>query len=643
MRASIVTVALAAVGAATAATLPPVNFSWYPCHLYTTEDANSTLVNPATGEDIDNPAAECADVVVPVCHPDVCVFANGTKSDITVFVKRMQANVITTPKKALWVLQGGPGHSSEAMEGLMSEAYAAANGTISVYTMDHRGVGRSTLLSCVDTKTESDLAACLGHIKATYAPAAFSVTSAATDLKRFVESSTFDDTDVFVYGVSYGTYLVERLMHLAPTTVKGYILDSIQSEQFYQCKSAPYYSNWDQDVGEIGMSYIGPDAKQTLIKLYKKLNNHHTMTECAEILRESAKQLGYTTPSDAASNTMYNWLGSRATRVFIPAYIYRVNRCNHDDAIWLRNVHPPAPIESPGQVAERGPYLNGTGMSDVVYSDIVFNEIWKSPSPTADELYQQSVDALISLGNVPASQSKIAAYCVFKGNADPVCDGHPTFNESFAYPRDAYWNKTAAIPRGASVLMFTGYLDPATPSKYAIDENKTMQGTQKLLLEFPFTNHGIMGNTPVEDRPHESCGSTILTSYLAANGDLNQVRAECIRNVEVLDFSKWSANVSMQLFGSESPYEDTTVQAQVAAVATEVVKSYGAQVVVLSALLAVAVIALVGMAVYVVQLKARTGGDAPAKATAAAEVEAATDGAAAAKETGKSDDVVVTV
>ncbi len=86
------------------------------------------------------------------------------------------------------------------------------------------------------------------------APEAFSVTSAASDLAYIIENEQ-SANDVFVYGLSYGTYLVERVMHLAPAGVKGYILDSIQSEQFYTTKDAPYYSNWDRDVRGVGKTY----------------------------------------------------------------------------------------------------------------------------------------------------------------------------------------------------------------------------------------------------------------------------------------------------------------------------------------------------------------------------------------------------
>ncbi|RHY01114.1 hypothetical protein DYB37_012980 [Aphanomyces astaci] len=173
--------------------------------------------------------------------------------------------------------------------------------------------------------------------------------------------------------------------------------------------------------------------------------------------------------------------------------------------------------------------------------------------PTVDDLYRQRVDALISIGNLPASKQKIVDYSVYKQNHDPVCTADYTlFNMSFSYDHDAYWNYTAAIPAGASVLVFTGYLDPATPPKYAVDENVTMEGTNKVLVEFPFTNHGIMDNTPLAKKPQVSCGTTILASYLAANGDFSQLQTTCIAQVERLNFSTWSVDDSNNLFGSDS-------------------------------------------------------------------------------------------
>ena len=68
------------------------------------------------------------------------------------------------------------------------------------------------------------------------------MTSAATDLSLILDDVrksagiSSDVQDTYVFGVSYGTLLVERLMQLAPPRVKGYILDSVISNSGYEDK-----------------------------------------------------------------------------------------------------------------------------------------------------------------------------------------------------------------------------------------------------------------------------------------------------------------------------------------------------------------------------------------------------------------------
>ncbi|ETO71452.1 hypothetical protein F444_12223 [Phytophthora nicotianae P1976] len=56
--------------------------------------------------------------------------------------------------------------------------------------------------------------------------AAFSTTSAAKDLATFI-SKYGNDFSTTIYGARYGTLWVERVMHLGPPDVTGYVLDSV--------------------------------------------------------------------------------------------------------------------------------------------------------------------------------------------------------------------------------------------------------------------------------------------------------------------------------------------------------------------------------------------------------------------------------
>lgn len=103
------------VAASTVAALPsdtsPLKLNgWYPC------SRSKATVLPSA------PAFECAEVEVPLCHTNVCT---STKT-IDLFVKRLVAdaappatttsasNRTSTKRPAMWILQGGPGYSSQA-------------------------------------------------------------------------------------------------------------------------------------------------------------------------------------------------------------------------------------------------------------------------------------------------------------------------------------------------------------------------------------------------------------------------------------------------------------------------------------------------------------------------------------------------
>ncbi|OQR83391.1 serine protease family S33 [Thraustotheca clavata] len=200
---------------------------------------------------------ECAQFTLPLCHAGVC----DSNKTIEVFVKRALAN--KQNPKAVWLLQGGPGASTAGtMEKIMVSVYKRLDGAANVYTMDHRGTGRSHRLGCTAAQVETSgsptygeitpevLSACIQDVNIQLGASinckwfilqhennnsfiasilsAFSTTSAALDLSTLINYT--NNTNTYVYGVSYGTYLVERLMQLNNSNIRGYILDGVVSQ-----------------------------------------------------------------------------------------------------------------------------------------------------------------------------------------------------------------------------------------------------------------------------------------------------------------------------------------------------------------------------------------------------------------------------
>ncbi|CAK4723599.1 unnamed protein product [Aphanomyces euteiches] len=438
------------------------------------------------------------------------------------------------------MVQGGPGYGSPGLEPGLLDAYNAFNQTLSVYTIDNRGTGRSTILECPPTNSklndQQNLAYCLASLKTQFgsvAPQSFSVTSAALDIAGVINSPLFTSSDVFVYGVSYGTYTVERLMHLALPAVKGYILDSVQSEEFDVTKDAPYYSNWDRDVGDAGkLSTLGPSAKKTLLDVYAALNA--TTSPCWSVINTKAKAAGIATALEYVGGNLYNMLGSKEQWSLIAPYIYRIHRCSKDDIAMFSKIS----TKLTSRRRFKGAYLKDEGYSDVLYNNIVYNELWELPSPTIDMMAAQSKAALFGSKDTRGLASQFKEFCIYRDNADPVCKGYPTYDGAgFVYKRDQYWNKSAAIPPDSSVLLLSGLLDPATPPKYAKDQYETMQGSNKLLLQFPYGGHGTLGTAPLEDNPKVDCANEIFYQYLRNRGNVESLDTTCIAKVQKLNFS----------------------------------------------------------------------------------------------------------
>ncbi|OQS04937.1 kinase [Thraustotheca clavata] len=162
---------------------------------------------------------ECAQFTLPLCHAGIC----DSNNTIQIFVKRVLAD--KQDPKAVWLLQGGPGASTAgAMEKIMANVYRALGGTATVYTMDHRGTGRSHRLGCTAAQVETSgspsngeitpevLSACIQDVNVQLGASpnssmlsAYSTTSAALDVSTLINNT--NNTNTYVYEEAAATTL----------------------------------------------------------------------------------------------------------------------------------------------------------------------------------------------------------------------------------------------------------------------------------------------------------------------------------------------------------------------------------------------------------------------------------------------------
>ncbi|DBA04224.1 TPA: hypothetical protein N0F65_009459 [Lagenidium giganteum] len=548
---------------------------------------------------------ECAKVEMPLCHDGICTASR----QIEVFVKRIRASAThvrhdghsydsngngngnDAVPPAMWFLEGGPGASSVGLEIPMYMMYGMLNRSLDVYTVDHRGTGRSEFMQCDAAQAMADgspsgstialgeLSDCIKDVlfEIDNTTAAFSVTSAATDIAVLLKEFTRPKQDVFVYGVSYGTYLVERLMHLAPPQVTGYILDGILSDAHAGTSSQFHVTDWNHNIlapSKRFFQYCADDPHcplrfhsrdtvlEEVIAIYDQLDEDLNHNICAQAL---VKLTEMPLPSNALRSIFGVLVRDPVRRVLIPSLLVRLQRCGEEDQQTLGIIIRPllhdifhgmasysslpsglshtttyAPPDFP-QASLRNLDVDRLNTpSELLYYLIVASELWSSPMPSLDDLVE-AYDA----GPFSQDETTVAYFCALTGVAetDQTCLDLAELIESplpkvqqFTYTRDKYWNQTAHVPDGTGVLYVGGGLDFQTPRRFGEAQYETTEGPNRLLVEFQYGVHGsAITPTTLEDETY--CGPRILASFIRNRADVSAVDTSCLASLPPLRFS----------------------------------------------------------------------------------------------------------
>ncbi|KAL3668520.1 hypothetical protein V7S43_006604 [Phytophthora oleae] len=534
------------------------SIQWKSCPQYTvTSQTPASSGSASSSED-----AECAIYNAPLCYPGLCETPKGVDSTIEVFVKRFPATV-GNPKTArnVWLLQGGPGISTVPLESTTVDLQTKLGGAVNMYLMDHRGTGRSTRLSCsTETKLKasiwgSDVEAvnvgkCAQELASKYGDmTSFSTTSAAKDVASFMGEHT-NGEDTIVFGWSYGTMLGERLIHLDPPEVTGYVLDGIAASSGARTAEFPYFSNWDTDFGEVGDRFLAmcqqdeeiatrfekKDLAGTIKYLIAQFDKDPEST-CAGIINGFSNDTSNGTdaepPSFALRRALGTMLSDSELRKLLPPVVYRLNRCADKDLDILNRVIQVLKDSITAKVEDE------TYQSLLLFNVIIYSEMWQMPSPSVAAIKKSFTDVLISDTGIYTSTE---SYCAFSKEKSKTCNTFQTGKydaNPIIYDRDEYWNKSAVIPTQASVLLLSSKLDGQTAHKYAEFLLDALKGDNKELITFEHATHGTVQSTQLipGDLQSPICGMELLVSYIKNNGNLEKMDKSCVKKMPAFNMT----------------------------------------------------------------------------------------------------------
>lgn len=267
--------------------------------------------------------AECAVPRLPLFHAD------PEGESIPISLKRVPA----TQKRRgqLWLLNGGPGVAASAYDWL-ADMMALALPDLDVYVPEHRGIGASARLDCPSFSATSpeSLEDCGRSLSVSHGAslAAFRTTEAARDVAWLIDQTRNPGDIVFVHGASYGASWLHRLLLIAPHAVDAALFESPTRIPYQD--GAVEFARATDEAGRALMNlcaqdpvcalHLGPDPYAEIEAIWKNID------QCEPLARPPLGLLG---------QTMSFALADFRLRRTIPAFFYRVARCEPGDLEWI--------------------------------------------------------------------------------------------------------------------------------------------------------------------------------------------------------------------------------------------------------------------------------------------------------------------
>ncbi|SEC69802.1 alpha/beta hydrolase fold [Maribacter dokdonensis] len=186
-------------------------------------------------------------------------YQEGDGNTIDLFIRKFSA--VKERKGSIWLIPGGPGESGTSLYPLINQ-FSELFPNLDIYVPDHRGTGYSSKICPKEESiTSSDGMAlandewgtCFNYMynNLDYVKA-YTITNAAKDLSYLINEYS-GTGERYIYGVSYGTQLVLRLLQLGTVDLDAAVLDSLvplQEDTTYDLSHRSLVTN------NVGISFL---------------------------------------------------------------------------------------------------------------------------------------------------------------------------------------------------------------------------------------------------------------------------------------------------------------------------------------------------------------------------------------------------
>jgi len=433
-------------------------------------------------------SSKCTMLRPPLDH------SNPTGPSIDLFVKCYSLSSSSTG--VMFVLQGGPGGSSIAMEGIMDPVVREVGNQYDVCTLDFRGVFRSNALYCHANQastpgsdggcamTAKEAKDCREGLGLSTDLTHYSTTQAAHDLMYAINKYTPAKSKVAIYGVSYGTYFLGRFSQIYPNAANILIFDSVVNMAGQYIAT---FDQWDTENDYVLKEYLkrcksdsfctSKMTEDPLAFATKVMNNVFSdASTCQGVKDVFETKQGFVL-------ALYGLMQRLELRTLVLSLFYRMNMCRSKDIITIENL-----FSALGGSSSQGTCL--TDDSEVVYTNVISAELFNA------KLTRQNI---IDNGNSLTFNGGVALFLY-------------EIREGWLFRTDTqYYNKTLS-PSG-QILVLGSDLDPQTviTSTQNFYDNLNVTANQAYL---GISVGGVHATITTSSSSQLDCGFDIVNEFI---------------------------------------------------------------------------------------------------------------------------------
>lgn len=468
---------------------------------------------------------DCSYLMVPL-DPD-----HPEGPQIETFVRRFYT-VTPPPNDGLWLIEGGPGFSTNAF-GPIAEYMKQEMANFTIYLVDHRGSGLSHPISCA---SDGQPAAAFDPYNATRVGLVdtcasvvlsrwgnitrfFSTLNAAKDLLAVVQA--INPARVAIYALSYGTYFTNTFLQLAGARVDVVVLDGpVDPTRWANENNGEWVSHVHQDL----LSTCSRTSQFCAQRIGRMAHEPRlVMDSIVDGTLPCLSELSWLNQS-AASRHAGHLIASLDAHVLAAPYWHRLARCSPSDVQQL-DVFAASRREADSAQEPVDVWAWGLG------SIIVMSELYTFAA--AGLSYSEQV---FRTGRLLATATPELMF----GRLTNVFKKPVTYT-----PDPAYYMRYASVP-STPIVVLVGTLDPNTEHGLGVRFAAGL-GRNARLFTIPYQAHGTFN-------PESPCVLAFVQSWLKSFGTIPVDEFEaCLAATPPPDFdgcTEKSQTLSMQMFGT---------------------------------------------------------------------------------------------